>query len=515
MACSVYVRVLIVALASLVLAGSAGARSQLSRAQPDNSFQNNQQPTVVTLRWGARPGVARYRLQLAKDSVFADIAFDRVVAGNEYRISDLPAGKYFWRVAPLTAKRGEFSSAGVIEIRDNAIPDGPRIDPSKIQPRAGAIDTGGGWFAAIGNVSRPVLARLRSPNTPDIVAVAGDGRAFALDAASGVALWTTPPRTRRTNGVTSGALAVAPLVMRTTAGLDNVLVFSSNVAAMLEGRTGGEIWRTTLAGVASSALAVNSRIFIVDNSLQKMFVIEGKDGKVLTQIQLPRRAAGPPAPLDFQATRAVVIALDDGGLEIFDQMGKRIGSGDAGSPATTAPLFVRSSHGALLLIGTRNGLTALSAGDLRPLGRVTLKDDVPRGTMSAQDLDGDGVAEVAMFTERGRVVVIKADEGKILWEAEASHAGAVAFADINADRVFDLLMAGREGFAFALSGRDGTIVWKEDGVSNVVANHAPATLSRSPLIVPAGAGVLLIAGDLLRGGLRAVQFPKAKAAVIQ
>src|SRR6266403_657075 len=85
----------------------------LAQAAPANSQANS---TEVHLRWGSRPGVSRYRLQLASDSAFADIVFDRVVAGNDYQINDLPPGRYFWRVAPLTGTLGEFSSGGIIEL---------------------------------------------------------------------------------------------------------------------------------------------------------------------------------------------------------------------------------------------------------------------------------------------------------------------------------------------------------------------------------------------------------------
>src|SRR3982074_2093334 len=68
--------------------------------------------TAVHLRWGTRPGVSRYRLQLASDGAFADIVFDRVVTGTEYQVNDLPPGRYFWRIAPLTPPPGDFQSAG-------------------------------------------------------------------------------------------------------------------------------------------------------------------------------------------------------------------------------------------------------------------------------------------------------------------------------------------------------------------------------------------------------------------
>jgi outer membrane protein assembly factor BamB len=492
------------ALVSVILASSFPAQSQNPTGQsPVSQRETSQNVTIVTVRWGARTGVARYRLQVAKDATFADIVFDRVVSGHEYRMTDLPPGKYFWRVASLTAKRGEFSSAGVIDVRDSA----PANEAPRIQPLANTIDTGAGWYAAIGNVAKPVLVHLRSPNRLDVVGINHDGRTFALDGASGVALWTARPENRLPN-----AAALAPLAIRTRTGMDNVLVVTSNIATMRDGRTGREIWQTTLPGVAASASALRDRIFIIDNSLRKLFVIEGNDGKLIGQAQLARRAVGAPAAANHEVAGDVMLALDDGRIAILDQTGKIIRAGDAGSPATTAPLFVRTARGGLVLIGTKSGLTALNAADLRPLGRVTLKNDAPRGALSAQDLDADGVNEVVMFTERGRIAVVKSDEGKIVWEGDARQADAVAFADVNSDRVFDLLMAGREGFAFALSGRDGVMIWKEDGGSpGVAANHAPSPVPRAALVAPLGTGVLLIAGDPFRGGVRAVQFSKASA----
>ncbi|HYX29194.1 MAG TPA: hypothetical protein VE863_11555 [Pyrinomonadaceae bacterium] len=79
--------------------------------------QDNQPPqTQVHLHWGQRRGVVRYRMQLAADTDFRDIIFDRVITGTQIELDDLAAGKYFWRIAPLTTRLGEFSSAGVIVI---------------------------------------------------------------------------------------------------------------------------------------------------------------------------------------------------------------------------------------------------------------------------------------------------------------------------------------------------------------------------------------------------------------
>src|SRR5438874_5099572 len=135
-----------------------------SVAQEVNQTLTN---TTVNLRWGPRPGVTRYRLQLAQDRNFADIVFDRVVTGNQTQVNDLAPGRYFWRVAPLTAKLGEFSSAGVVDIVARTaeplrnfvrVPTAASISSPPKNPPANSIAASGGWRAAIVDASPPVLA---------------------------------------------------------------------------------------------------------------------------------------------------------------------------------------------------------------------------------------------------------------------------------------------------------------------------------------------------------------------
>lgn len=461
--------------------------------------QDNSPQTSVTLRWGARPGVARYRLQLANDATFIDIVFDRVVSGHEYRMNDLPPGRYYWRVASLNAKRGEFSSAGVIQVPAKAVTKTPSPTPPAVSNKAtNTVNSHGGWYAAIGDVSKSIVAHLRGPGRSEIVAVTTDGRIVALDTIRGIALWTA-----RT------APAPNPQVLEIRArDADNVLILAGRIATLIEGRTGREIWRTTLPGNAVAATASGMKAFVVDSSLRKLFVIDPNLGSVISEAALPRPAVGDPAPITYRGARVVAVALDDGRLHVIDQSGKLIIAANAGSPITTAPLIVSTARGELMLVGTRSGLIALAGEDLRPLGRVTLKEDAPRGSLILQDLDGDERSEVVMFTERGRVVIVKSDEGRIVWEADARRAESAAFADLNGDRVLDLLLAGREGFAFALSGRDGSVVWKDEAAANVSTNHAPAAAMRETFAVPGPSGVLIIAAEPNRTGLRAIEFPK-------
>ena len=517
MFCQRHLRFFILTAATLVLVGlpalnvgSPLAPNQASSATPAG------QVTAAHLRWGARPGVFRYRLQLASDREFNDIIFDRVVSGNEYEVSDLVPGRYFWRVAALSDKPLQFSSAGVIDISSALTKPDTRPDPTSHQPinvrtpnpaTAGRVITGDGWRALIGEVSSPTLAHLRSANALDIVSVNNGGVVYALDADSGVVLWTARPRPPLTGSPRAGTAPIAPLLVRSRNGLDNVVVLGNGTVRALDGASGRELWRTALPAPASSGVALDSEVFIIDNSLQRLFLIDSLTGRLSAQTALPSRVFGGPVAFDHAGQRGVMIAFENGGLEFRDAGGKTIRSGNAGSPATTKPLFVSGPRGGLVLLGTRGGLTAFDSEDLRALGRVALKDDTPRGTLSAADLSGDGVAEVIMLTEHGRVIAVNAIDGKILWEsASANDAQSVAFADVDGDHVLDVLVAGGQTFAMALSGRDGSVVWKEHEPT-LVANHVTSVAPRSVLAAPHGSGILLIGIDPSRTGLRAIAFP--------
>ncbi|MGH3850633.1 MAG: FG-GAP repeat domain-containing protein, partial [Pseudonocardiaceae bacterium] len=215
--------------------------------------------------------------------------------------------------------------------------------------------------------------------------------------------------------------------------------------------------------------------------------------------------------MNNQAGPSFAIAFDTGALEIRDFNGAVLRSGNASSLATTAPLFVRGRRGDLILVGTRDGLTAMAADDLRPLGRVSISGDSPRGTLLAQDLDGDGVPEVIMATERRHLIAVDASDGKIIWDvADAGDGESLAFADINRDRILDVFVSGRQKFALALSGRDGSVIWKDNESPGLVTNHAGPFDARALVVVQYGSGVLLIAGDPNRSGLRAIAFAGAE-----
>jgi len=237
-------------------------------------------------------------------------------------------------------------------------------------------------------------------------------------------------------------------------------------------------------------------------------IVDSGDGRFATQLNLPGRVIGAPVALLDQ--NSFILAYDTGRIEIRDSGGAVIRSGDAGSAATTAPIFIRRATGNLVLVGTRYGLTALTANDLHPIGRVAIRDEAPSGRLMAQDLDGDGNIEVIMTTMRGHVVAVTARDGRIVWDVAAdANAGSLAFADVNNDHVVDVFLTSSQGFAVVLSGRDGSMIWKDPTVAAPIANHANVGAARSVLAIPFGSGALLITSEPSRMGMRAIGFPKA------
>jgi outer membrane protein assembly factor BamB len=486
---------------SLVLA--LGARAS-GRHNPDQQQSN----TTVRLRWGARPGVSRYRLQLASDANFRDIVFDRVINGNQTVVDDLAPGNYFWRVAPLTNALGQFSSVGQIEIKAAANPAGVLTASSaNPSPAANQVVTSGGWRAAVGDIPRPLLAHLRSPDRLDVVGTSSDGVTLAIDVANGIELWSV-----RGEPVSAGQTP-ALLVVPAGSGLDDILAFDGPAAVRIEGKSGRELWRAPLPATVASAVvardAGGALFAVIDNSLRKLLVLNAANGNLVSQASLPARVVGTPvAFVDHGVT--FLIGYETGDVELRDQSGTRIHSGSAGSPATTAPILVKGRRQDLVLIGTRDGLTAMTAADLRPLGREAIKGDAPRGNLVAQDLAGDGVPVVLMSTQRGHFIAVNSEDGKIVWDAAVeTDASAIAFADLNGDKISDVIITSTQAFALALSGRDGSTIWKDGEASQQVANHVNTRAPRGVAIAPASTGILLISSDVTRASLRSIQFPNA------
>ena len=73
-------------------------------------------PSSMLIRWQGRPGVNRYRLQVARDQSFEDIVFDQAVEGRQHVVKGLAPGNYFWRVAAAAAETSSYSRPEAITL---------------------------------------------------------------------------------------------------------------------------------------------------------------------------------------------------------------------------------------------------------------------------------------------------------------------------------------------------------------------------------------------------------------
>ncbi len=493
---------------------------------PDNASATTQSGATALIRWNLRTRARRFRLQLARDAKFTDIVFDRAVEGKEYLVTELPAGRYYWRVATATPETGTFSRPVPVEIaiQPTSIPQ-PSPQPLPTPQRPKVLSPGDtGWRTATGDVAQPRVAPLRTATELDLVGVNSDGMVYALDGTNGSALWTARFRPGAKRGEPTGnggAAPFTPIILYSAARMANVIVAHEGGVRALNGATGREMWRTTLQGRAASGAAADidgdGKIEIIiaqDNS--PGLAILNELGKFVAQVKLDAAAIGAPLPFINKNERGILLSLENGLIDMRSASGERLRAVKLDTKPTTPPIVVQGAQGALGLVGVEGNLIAINITDMKPIGRIATDDDAPRGTLSAIDLDGDGKQEVVMITRLGRAVVINAIDGKIKWFAlGATDAASAAFADVNGDGTLDVLVAAGPSFAIALSGRDGSLIWKaEEAGGSTPAKGKPVSV-RSLVTATGNDGTraFLVGSDPQRSGLRAVGLPQGSVKI--
>lgn len=489
--------------------------------QPARTGDAQTASTSLLIRWRGTADVERYRLQVARDAEFNDIVFDSAVTGREYRVTGLAPGSYFWHVAPAAGETGRYSSPAPIQVVGGSASGGPTL----ATPTAANIiiaSNNVGWRTATGEVARLVAANLRAGKGADFVGVNTGGTVYALDAATGVALWVTRFRPNTAGGAQASATAAAaavtfpPLVVRAGETSNIVAAYEGGVRA-LRGETGREVWRAALgAGSATSGITFDldgdgkTEIIVAAGSPATLYILDGETGRTLAEAKLEANVVGSPSPYTSAALRGVVVALDNSTVDLRNIKGESVKSVKLDAPITTAPLVIPSSHGLIMTVGTEKGLDALNADELRPIGRIATEGDTVRGALVASDLDGDGMQEIIMVTRQGRVAVVGTGDGKIKWFAEgATDAGAASLADVNGDGVLDVLVPAGALFAVGFSGRDGSLIWRAEDEGGRPLPPRPADSMRSLTVAPAtGDGGFIVGGEPSRVGLRAVELPK-------
>ena len=478
---------------------------------PQQTPQAQEVTPSILVRWEGKPGVNRYRLQVARDREFQDVVFDQAVEGRQYVVKGLPPGDYFWRVAPAAA---ETSAAYSQPERVNLNSSSQRVEVANVVMPAETA----GWRTATGEVVRLVPAQLRTGAVVDFVGVAADGRTFAVDGASGISLWTARynPAAGAATPADNKAASFAPVLVRTKQGESEVVVATEGGVRALRGETGKEVWRASLEGRAASGVAADvdgdgsPEVVVVTDNPERFYVLDSGSGRVVASQKLDGEASGAPWPINSGNTRGVVVGLKKGRVELRGADGAVVAQAKIEGEVTTAPLVVTREQMPFLVVGTDNGLWAMSVPELKVLGVIKAEDDSVRGSLAAADVDGDGAPEIAMVTKRGRVALVNTTDGNVRWSVEgATDAASATFADVNGDGVLDVIVAGGSDFALGFSGRDGSLVMKVEEGGRAGATQKTDGSLRSLVVAPSlSGGGMLVGGDPARVGLRAVELPK-------
>jgi outer membrane protein assembly factor BamB len=476
--------------------------------------QAAQVKTSLHLVWPGQKGVLRYRLQLAHDEQFKDIVFDRAVFGTEYLVSDLAPGRYYWHVAPAVKETGAYTKPRLIEITGETKSDA--VEDVKTPALVTLSNTG--WRTATGPIAQPLVAHLRSATGFDLVGVNADGMAYGIDSSNGVALWAARFRPNAKRGEATGnggALAFKPVLIDGSNGLMNVVVAFDGGVRALEGATGRELWRATLANApVSGAVATPEgggakRLLIASD--KSLIILNTEKGQAVSEVKLDGALVAAPAQFPLGSGVGVIFPLEGGMLEVRNSNGERVRAVKMDTTITTPPLIVTGPRGMIVLVGTENGLISLNAEDLKPIGRIATESDAPAGMLAAADLEGDGAPEVILITRMGRIAAISTTDGKIKWyNTGATDAASAAFADLNNDGVLDVLIAAGQDFAHGFSGRDGTLIWRAEEEAKGNSPASTPNQSRALVAVPSGdsSNAFVVGTDTAHTGLRAISLPK-------
>ncbi len=462
------------------------------------------------IRWMGQAGVKRYRIQIARDQTFHDVMFDGVVNGLEYVAADLPEGRYYWRVTSadpstrqsVTTGQFEIKPSGFIERTPTGVEDGPIVVS--------------GWLAATGEISQPFSAQLRPGRIMDFLGTNSAGTVYALDGATGIALWTASYKLGRANTANSGGPFV-PLVLKRVNKPTLVIVGYERGLRALEGASGREVWKTEFSENFAGGLIADlndragSELYLSDSTRHRLLVLNAETGQMESEIKLGKKPIGAPI---FTNTQSLLIQLEGNTIEMRKSNGGIVRSLKLASEITCSPALADTARGQLLLVATRDGLNTFDLSSFQLLGRSMLDaTDYPTGALSVADLDGNGRSEtVVVVTRLGKVVAFDLTQGRMKWFADGVPPGSTpSFVDLNGDRSLDVVLPAKDNFAIGISGLDGTRIWE----SPSPPGNNRSTRTQALRLATADYGdrrIMLVGNDPSGIGLRALELSKGSPA---
>ena len=487
---------------------------------------NPPQAPVAKIQWNTQPGVTKYRVQIASDDKFSDVLFDGLIKGSEYVVRDLAPGHYYWRIAQAETETWQFVKPIPFEVKLLGMRNSPvaiiKIESSSATANVTSRNRNAvsGWSVATGEIVKLMAVQLRSGTQEDFLGVNSQGRVYALDGARGIALWTANFKLDQKPGERAKANnnPFTPLIINSATGSPRIIVAFDKGVRALDGPSGRELWKSEIAGYPVSGLVVDAaktggpKIYLVSEKPDKLLVLDANSGQIEADIKLRDEATGPPLLLSGTRERGLLVPLKGGVVELLGLDGSYLKSIRLGSELTTQPVVVQSSRGVLMFAGMKTGLAAFDTATFKPLGRIAIEGaDYPTGTLSVADLDGDKIPEVVMTTNSGRVMAVDVAHEKIKWSANVSSGTpAIAFADLNSDTRLDVVLSGKNSFAFGLSGIDGSVIWDsgEEARGPIGGDGSRGVLAAARV---KDGRIMVVGNDRSWAGLRAFEVMNSSA----
>jgi outer membrane protein assembly factor BamB len=412
------------------------------------------------LAWASQPGVTKYRLQIAADEKFRDIHLDRLVTGNQFKPTDLPPGRYYWRVAPSEAVTGSFIRPMPFQVKRVEDPFVPVSQPGRSGfSGARRVKDARAWLTATGELSRLISVPQINTDSTIVVGVNSSNAVFAVDASTGVTRWINR---NPDPSATPYKEMFTPLTL-STGSRHLVVVADANRVRALDSETGREVWSSILAGTATTGVIANlpeagPKIYLVDQANNTLFIVDGISGRLKKHEKLQRRIDGRPVSMPDVG----VLLPSANSIEIRSHDGSFIRSVALKYEMTTSLLPLKTSRGSFLLFGTRNGLSVFDSTVTREVARFPLEGDYPVGPLIVSDIHQSNAEIVISVTNSGRVMAVDVRLPGLKWLSKIETISRAMFcvADVDADGKADVLLPGREQTLVALSGLDGSVIWE-------------------------------------------------------